>query len=54
MITPVRIVIMATDKAKNDIMINIYVLGFDQALASAITGVIDLFALAGVTLNRIH
>jgi len=45
---------MATDKAKNDIMINIYVLGFDQALASAITGVIDLFALAGVTWNRIQ
>ena len=35
-------------------MINIYVLGFDQALASAITGVIDLFALAGVTWNRIQ
>jgi hypothetical protein len=35
-------------------MINIYVLGFDQALASAITGVVDLFALAGVTWNRIQ
>lgn len=35
-------------------MINIYVLGFDQALASAITGVTDLFALAGVTWNRIQ
>jgi len=35
-------------------MINIYILGFDQALASAITGVIDLFALAGVTWNRIQ
>jgi transcriptional regulator GlxA family with amidase domain len=35
-------------------MINIYVLGFDQALASAITGVIDLFSLAGVTWNRIQ
>lgn len=35
-------------------MIHIYVLGFDQALASAITGVIDLFALAGVTWNRIQ
>jgi transcriptional regulator GlxA family with amidase domain len=37
-----------------DEMINIYVLGFDQALASAITGVVDLFALAGVTWNRIQ
>lgn len=35
-------------------MINIYILGFDQALASAITGVIDLFSLAGVTWNRIQ
>jgi transcriptional regulator GlxA family with amidase domain len=35
-------------------MINIYVLGFDQALASAITGIVDLFALAGVTWNRIQ
>lgn len=35
-------------------MINIYVLGFNQALASSITGVIDLFALAGVTWNRIQ
>jgi len=35
-------------------MINIYVLGFDHALASAITGVVDLFALAGVTWNRIQ
>lgn len=35
-------------------MIHIFVLGFDQALASAITGVIDLFALAGVTWNRIQ
>jgi transcriptional regulator GlxA family with amidase domain len=35
-------------------MINIYVLGFNQALASAITGVVDLFALAGVTWNRIQ
>ncbi len=35
-------------------MINIYILGFDQALASAITGVADLFALAGVTWNRIQ
>jgi transcriptional regulator GlxA family with amidase domain len=35
-------------------MINIYVLGFDQALASAITGIVDLFALSGVTWNRIQ
>lgn len=35
-------------------MITIYILGFDQALASAITGVADLFALAGVTWNRIQ
>lgn len=35
-------------------MVNIYVLGFNQALASAITGVVDLFALAGVTWNRIQ
>ncbi len=35
-------------------MINIVILGFDQALASAITGVVDLFALAGVTWNRIQ
>ena len=35
-------------------MINIYILGFDQALASAITGSVDLFALAGVTWNRIQ
>lgn len=35
-------------------MKNIYILGFDQALASAITGVLDLFALAGVTWNRIQ
>lgn len=36
------------------IMKNIYILGFDHALASAITGVLDLFALAGVTWNRIQ
>jgi transcriptional regulator GlxA family with amidase domain len=35
-------------------MINIYILGFDQALASAITGIVDLFALSGVTWNRIQ
>lgn len=35
-------------------MINVFVLGFHQALASSITGVIDLFALAGVTWNRIQ
>ncbi len=35
-------------------MINVVVLGFDQSLASAITGVVDLFAMAGVTWNRIQ
>jgi transcriptional regulator GlxA family with amidase domain len=35
-------------------MKNIYILAYDQALASAITGVLDLFALAGVTWNRIQ
>ena len=35
-------------------MINVVVLGFDQALASAITGVVDLFAMTGVTWNRIQ
>ncbi|ASP39235.1 AraC family transcriptional regulator [Bacterioplanes sanyensis] len=35
-------------------MINVVVIGFDRALASAITGVADLFGLAGVTWNRIE
>ncbi len=35
-------------------MINLVVVGFDRALASAITGVADLFGLAGVTWNRIE
>lgn len=35
-------------------MLNIVVIGFDKALASAITGVTDLFGLAGVTWNRIQ
>ena len=35
-------------------MLSIVVLGFDSALASAITGVMDLFALAGVTWNRVQ
>src|SRR5690554_918842 len=35
-------------------MLNIIVVGFDSALASAITGVMDLFALAGVTWNRVQ
>lgn len=35
-------------------MQTITVIGFDGALASAITGVIDLFRLAGVTWARIH
>lgn len=30
------------------------VLGFDQALASAITGALDLFAFAGISWQRIH
>src|SRR5690554_7919759 len=30
------------------------IIGFDGALASAITGIIDLFRLAGVTWARIH
>lgn len=35
-------------------MLNIVVVGFDTALASAITGVLDLFALAGVSWNRVQ
>jgi len=35
-------------------MLNIVVVGFDGALASAMTGVMDLFALAGVTWNRLQ
>lgn len=35
-------------------MFNIVVIGFDNALASAITGVMDLFALAGITWNRVQ
>ncbi len=35
-------------------MLNVVILGFDQALASAITGVADLLALAGVSWNRIQ
>lgn len=35
-------------------MHRVSVIGFDGALASAITGVIDLFRLAGVTWARIH
>lgn len=35
-------------------MLNIVVAGFDKALASAITGVTDLFGLAGVTWNLIQ
>lgn len=30
------------------------VLGFDQALASAITGALDVFAFAGISWQRIH
>ena len=35
-------------------MQRVVVLGFDGALASAITGVVDLFAMAGVSWNRIQ
>ncbi|NNG12597.1 MAG: GlxA family transcriptional regulator, partial [Halobacteria archaeon] len=35
-------------------MHSVAVIGFDGALASAITGIIDLFRLAGVTWARIH
>lgn len=35
-------------------MKKVVVLGFDGALASAITGVVDLFAMAGVSWNRIQ
>ena len=35
-------------------MLNVVVVGFDTALASAITGVLDLFALAGVSWNRVQ
>ena len=42
-------------KSDNDIqMKKVVVLGFDGALASAITGVVDLFAMAGVSWNRIQ
>jgi len=35
-------------------MQQVVILGFDGALASAITGVVDLFAMAGVSWNRIQ
>ena len=35
-------------------MIRVYVVCFSQALASAVTGVIDLFALAGVSWQRLN
>ncbi len=35
-------------------MRTVSVIGFDGALASAITGIIDLFRLAGVTWARIN
>lgn len=35
-------------------MINVTILGFHQALASAITGAIDLFSLAGIAWQRIQ
>ncbi len=35
-------------------MLNVVIVGFDKALSSAMTGVADLFGLAGVTWNRIQ
>ncbi|HBM49639.1 MAG TPA: AraC family transcriptional regulator, partial [Marinobacter sp.] len=35
-------------------MKTVTIIGFNGALASAITGMIDLFRLAGVTWARIH
>ena len=35
-------------------MIHVVILAFDGALASAITGVVDLFSLAGISWNRIQ
>ena len=35
-------------------MLNVVIAGFDKALSSAMTGVADLFGLAGVTWNRIQ
>lgn len=35
-------------------MLNIVIVGFDKALSSAMTGLADLFGLAGVTWNRIQ
>ena len=35
-------------------MFKVTILGFDQAYASAITGALDLFALAGVTWQRMQ
>ncbi|MFC6684346.1 hypothetical protein ACFQGA_07505 [Marinobacter koreensis] len=35
-------------------MYTVSIIGFDGALASAVTGIIDLFRLAGVTWARIH
>lgn len=35
-------------------MLNVVIAGFDKALSSAITGVVDLFGLSGVTWNRIQ
>ncbi|MAD43518.1 MAG: AraC family transcriptional regulator [Oceanospirillaceae bacterium] len=35
-------------------MLNVVIVGYDKALSSAMTGVADLFGLAGVTWNRIQ
>ena len=38
----------------NDTKFTVTVLGFNQALASAITGALDVFAFAGISWQRIH
>ncbi len=38
----------------NSAKLTVTVLGFDQALASAITGALDVFAFAGISWQRIH
>ena len=38
----------------NSTRFTVTVLGFDQALASAITGALDVFAFAGISWQRIH
>lgn len=38
----------------NEHTFNVTIVGFDHALSSAITGALDLFALAGISWQRIH